>query len=366
MGMKARSSLVFATLLLLVLNIYPTLGELKLVIQFNRHGARGPIYDLPDREYWNQFGQLTPVGMRQLYLLGAQLRQRYIIDQKFLPEKYNPDVIFVRSTAVNRTIMSAMSLLYGLYPIGTGPDLPEGYPKERAVPPINFQVDIESLGDNALPNKFQPVPVHMTKINKDYELRAYDADVCPKATELAEKTYNSDDFKKIDAAFKDLYPELANAFGIPVEKVNPFMGQQMMDNLLVDYMADKPLKIAYKSDLWKKLYMLYNIMMIYSPYASEEQQNLFTTKLYADILKYITAAQKGSPLKWVTYSAHDTTLNLVIAQLKVTGWSCLLSNYLEGRYDYFYGCPFVSLFSSSIILEAVSYTHLTLPTIYSV
>lgn len=58
-------------------------------------------------------GQLTPIGAAQMFALGVRLRQRY---STFLPDMYQPDLVKVRSTAVKRTIESAVACLSGMYP----------------------------------------------------------------------------------------------------------------------------------------------------------------------------------------------------------------------------------------------------------
>lgn len=58
-------------------------------------------------------GQLTPIGAAQMFALGVRLRQRYF---GFLPETYQSDLVQVRSTAVKRTIQSAVACLSGMYP----------------------------------------------------------------------------------------------------------------------------------------------------------------------------------------------------------------------------------------------------------
>jgi hypothetical protein len=81
-------------------------------------------------------GELSPTGIRQHYYLGNQLRKEYIEDQKFLSEVYNHNEIYVLSTDVNRTIMSAYSQLAGLYPIPTGPNVPYNITnKDYLLPP---------------------------------------------------------------------------------------------------------------------------------------------------------------------------------------------------------------------------------------
>ncbi|KAJ0070248.1 hypothetical protein NL108_007597, partial [Boleophthalmus pectinirostris] len=60
-------------------------------------------------------GQLTTLGMQQLYELGKRLRQRYIEDSPFLSPAFSPAEVYVRSTNIWRTIESAKCLVAGLF-----------------------------------------------------------------------------------------------------------------------------------------------------------------------------------------------------------------------------------------------------------
>ena len=62
--------------------------------------------------------------MRQHYLLGKAIRKRYVDDYKLLSPHYNHNELKVRSTLVDRTLMSAESHLAGLYE--NGPSIPSG------------------------------------------------------------------------------------------------------------------------------------------------------------------------------------------------------------------------------------------------
>ncbi|CAI2327353.1 unnamed protein product [Caenorhabditis sp. 36 PRJEB53466] len=104
----------------------PDLSQLKLefVQAIWRHGERAALSDLyPVFEAnWTfgggGFGELTPRGMAQMDEFGALIRKRYVAEQLFLTQRFKANQIHIRSTDVNRTILSAQSLLYGLYPPG--------------------------------------------------------------------------------------------------------------------------------------------------------------------------------------------------------------------------------------------------------
>lgn len=87
------------------------------------------------------WGQLTPTGKRQLQRFGQLLRKEYIDDLKFLSPKYNPDEIEAFTTQTNRTFLSIESLLYGLYPPGTGPRL-TNVDRSLHLPPYSNKTDI--------------------------------------------------------------------------------------------------------------------------------------------------------------------------------------------------------------------------------
>uniref|UniRef100_A0A1I7U4S1 Acid phosphatase n=1 Tax=Caenorhabditis tropicalis TaxID=1561998 RepID=A0A1I7U4S1_9PELO len=98
--------------------------KLEFVQTLWRHGDRAalfPLYPIFESNWTfggGGFGQLTPLGMAQMKDLGALYRKIYVEDQEFLSHRYIGKEIYIRSTNVNRTIVSALSMLYGLFPPG--------------------------------------------------------------------------------------------------------------------------------------------------------------------------------------------------------------------------------------------------------
>lgn len=93
-------------------------GKLVFAHVLYRHGDRTPIKPYPTDPYGNisywpvDWGQLTDRGRQQQYDLGRWLRNRY---NTFVGDKFSNNEVYVLSTNVNRTILSAKANLAGLF-----------------------------------------------------------------------------------------------------------------------------------------------------------------------------------------------------------------------------------------------------------
>ena len=139
--------------------------ELILVIEVTRHGARSPIGP-PDtwlNTTWDIGpGQLTNIGERQQYLNGAKLRKMYIEDAQFLPDQFDPKYFYVKSSDFNRTVMSAISQMQGLYPLEKGLAFSSNNEKQQAMPPFPITEPNDFVNsDDVLPSRATTVPVHV-------------------------------------------------------------------------------------------------------------------------------------------------------------------------------------------------------------
>jgi len=156
--------------------------ELIMLLELTRHGARSPIYSgssLLNTTWEKGLGELTNIGERQHYLQGLRLRKKYITDLAFLSDTFDPRFMHIRSTDVNRTIMSAHSQMLGLYPTGYGPKFDTNDERRNALPPFSISDGAQSFSDqfDVLFQRYDPVPVHVSGLSNDHLLRGYSTSV---------------------------------------------------------------------------------------------------------------------------------------------------------------------------------------------
>ena len=137
-----------------------------------RHGARAPLrLNAEGVDYfgqkWSSSGELTGVGMRMHYILGYRTHLKY---SNFLSSTYDPRELYVYSSDVNRTIISAASHLQGLYPESTGPVLTDEQLKYANMTPIEMQQEIAdiivALGNLSLPHQINTIPIHVFHVDE--------------------------------------------------------------------------------------------------------------------------------------------------------------------------------------------------------
>lgn len=161
--------------------------ELKMVHIVWRHGDRSPTTtfnaDPFQEDSWTfgggGWGQLSPLGMYQHLTLGKKLRNRYVnavnSTYNFLPSVYDQKTMYVRSTGINRTLISATSNMLGMY----GQD---GY---------NSIAGIDFPDAQGWPRGYVPIPIHTVDYDSDH-IGNMDSD-CPRREWLWNLAQQSDE-----------------------------------------------------------------------------------------------------------------------------------------------------------------------------
>lgn len=165
---------IFITALIFLLVSPVIYAEEKIIfaVTLIRHGDRTALHEINGVKPAAGLGELTPLGMHQEYLLGKQMRERYINQLHLLPSNYHSNSIYVLATPYSRTLMSAESFLLGFYPPGTGPKLDNNAPAlPYAIQPVPIYVVSEEQADFLLPKK-TTATLFFSKLTTDLQLAA--------------------------------------------------------------------------------------------------------------------------------------------------------------------------------------------------
>lgn len=286
--------------LFLCLICFPVSGfaaeKLVFALDLIRHGDRTPTSRIPKVDYyWPEgLGQLTATGMRQEYEMGMEFRKRYVEQQHLLPEKYQYGTVYVRSTDYERTLMSAHSLLTGLYPPGTGPS-----EKDSGTP--------------GLPGALQPIPIHMWPAHyDDVVLHKIKPEVYERL--MQKYVYTNPEWQQKEAALKSQFPRWSELSGMKITKLEDLerLGDalhihQLHHIAMPDGFTDEEIQTIIDAGDWAFM----------AEERPKEIAEVNSRKLLTYIANFLQKGSEGkSKLKFVLLSAHDSTLASALALLE--------------------------------------------------
>ncbi|PAA56054.1 hypothetical protein BOX15_Mlig013238g1 [Macrostomum lignano] len=295
-----RFSLVSVTRLvtaLLLLHLRAPLGDCRLLhvgLVF-RHGHRSPIHPLPNDTYtvantWRDgLGQLTNIGKRNQFELGKFIRKRY---GEFLGSRYNSSEHRVRSSDIDRTLMSAQACLAGLFP------------------PTGDQVWQAGLS-------WQPIPVHTVASSADPMLLPSDFEGCrQRFVQLTtEARRNSSERRRLEVEMAGFLRRLSAEAGSGRGSITLNNVYKVIDTLMVLRTANLSLPAwALVPDTQLRLRQLGRFS--WSEFASTaELRQMRSGVLIDDLLSGMEDAAAGRGRRLMIYSGHDVTLVPLLAAL---------------------------------------------------
>ena len=286
---------IIISLMLFFISINTLAKEtLIFAIDIVRHGDRTSEFDIPKALYkWPQGqGQLTALGMQQEFQLGTSFRKKYVDEYHLLPESYQNGTMLVFSTDFDRTLMSAQSLLLGLYPFGTGPLLPG------------------LLHKPALPNAFQPVPIHVRALkNKAFKVYA------EKYHNLIEKhVFTRTDWKEKTIQLKQKFQRWNQLTGLKLTNI-PQLGA-LANTLTVYKLHNIPMPPGLSAEDIEEIIAAgtWGRVVVYK---TKEIAIFFTQPMLTNIADYLQkASQHETPLKYIFFSDHNTTITHIMTLLQ--------------------------------------------------
>jgi len=282
-SLKHICTAVVLILLVLLCHSKPDTSTLKLVQILFRHGERSPLVTYrpdndPHRHYWSsEPGQLTKYGMRQQYALGKYLRERY---QGFIGNAYSATEIYVRSSDMDRTLMSALSNLAGLFH------------------------QSEALLDPSLP--WQPIPVHTVKLSDDHLLHTLSD--CPKYLTALQKMTTSNMLIEASKPFQDLIEQMGVKSAVDAFVIYDTWAQEKQHNLTLP---------AFAEENWGRMIELGNVGMSIIA-STKEQKRLKGGPLLGEMTNNMKQKMLGTDTrKMFAYSGHDATIVALLAAMEV-------------------------------------------------
>lgn len=259
-------------------------SQLVFSLDLIRHGDRTPFKKIPNISYeWKQgLGQLTSKGMRQEYELGVKLRKKYVERYQLLPKGYQSEALYVRSTDFDRTLMSAQSLLLGLYPLGTG--------------------------STTLPQRYQPIPIHTVSHDHDPLLIKFNTQ---KAQELASAFHESAEWKAKEAVLKKHFAHWSYVTGMKISSLNDVVS--LADALYIYQLNNVSIPILSQNEIKQIIESGYEALIM--PYKKREIGKEVAAPLLKVIYHYLNNATQNSTLKYVLLSAHDSTILAIMSAM---------------------------------------------------
>ncbi|XP_069941978.1 prostatic acid phosphatase isoform X2 [Cherax quadricarinatus] len=267
-------------------------GTLELVHLMYRHGDRAPINlyandPHKDPSLWpNGLSQLTERGKARHYALGKWLRNRY---RGFVNEKWIAQEVYVRSTDVDRTLMSAAVNLAAFYKLNDPKDF--------------FEKDLP----------WSPAPIHTAPLSTDHLLDVDES--CPRITEELDKQNDLPAVKKVIDANKDLF-----------HYVSQMSGDNISTIVSADYLYDTLyIESLYNLTLPNWTHGVLHHLKLVSDFSfqivamSKELKRLRASPIIKEIGEHMQQKVQGklSQQKMYVYSAHDTTIAILLVGLGV-------------------------------------------------
>lgn len=217
------------------------------------------------------------------YHLGQYLRQRYT---GFLPETYDENDLYVRASDVDRTMMSALSNLAGLYP------------------PKGDQVWNPEL-------LWQPIPVHIVPLEDDNIIGSHFR--CPKYTKLKSEIHSLPEIQNMVQENQWVFDYLTQHSGQNLTSLWDI--NYLYDTFFIEGIYKKTLPDWTKKVYPDKMQSMSAFSFKLNTY-THDMKRLRSGPMIQSILDHFNGfIKKDHRRKLLMYSGHDTTVSALLDTL---------------------------------------------------
>lgn len=261
-----------------------------------RHGDRSPTHIYPNdphqEDVWPQgMGMLTQKGMRQEYALGKFLKRRYVKHYKLLNSTFINKEIYIRSSDLDRCLMSAQTQLNGLYP------------------PHGHQIWRDNLD-------WQPIGIHVVPKDEDYLLRPFDYN-CPRFFKLHDEDKKQPGYIRMSLQYKDMLDYVSENSGENIDVSTTFL---IRDPLISEESHGLPFPDwVLNGTTYEDIRKVADFGMMWN-FNTIEKARLTGGALVGQMIKNMKLTQlvTDEPVRKIyLYSAHDTTVSAFLSALQV-------------------------------------------------
>ena len=261
--------------------------------------------------------------------MGVYIRNKY---KDIINENTSPQELLVYSTDLNRTILSAMSQLLGMFPSETGDLIDDKYEQYTQPPneiPIEVKKEINKLGKISIPSKIKAIPINFFDKEKKPYLLTEEID-CPKTKYIKEQNYKKkvvqDYIKEFIEKYSDKWIKYFNITNIAQFNDYPFL-LEVTDHFISNYIHKKNESDFFKDkeinfeEYYKDCSKFKNISM-YEIETTSDLGIMAASPIFKEIMFYMDniinlnirneyEIKKNKTIKFLMYSGHDYIISAV-------------------------------------------------------
>ena len=167
--------------------------------------AANKEFDVTGNSY-SKNGELSPLGMKQMYELGQNFKTEYIDKQPFLSSRFDSNSVFLQSISDQSSLMSAYAFILGAYPDSVSYlnlNMPNALDHQKLVR--------KTLGLSETPRTSGTSPVSI-KVEEGFMFWSDASRQCPEIYSKAQSHLKEAESALNNEYKNKLYPELAKTF----------------------------------------------------------------------------------------------------------------------------------------------------------